>query len=197
MQKLYLKIKNRWWWFSAIIFLGWFLTKLLDYILNEIINKTKLFTDEISTLVNYQVPLSVILAYALSFFLVIMAYKLIQLYRVSKRDFKILKATYGKNELTIDITKELNGAVSNKSLVIVLSNNIAGDPCYGVSKIGKIKYQYCGKIFEKDYIEGELIVLPASSLTEPQIKSIIALLSSFGAEDMVIKGAEKALRGGN
>lgn len=197
MQKLSLKLKDKWWAIFLSFFLGWVLTKFLDYFLVPLVGKTEFFAIKISALLGYRVPLYILFSYLLAFILGVLVYKFVQWYKISKRDFKIIKATYGKNEFTIDITKELNDAVLNNSLNIVLSNNIVGDPCSGVRKIGKIKYQHNGEVLERDYIEGEFIILPRSSLSEVQIQAITALLSSFGAEPNVISGAEKALRGKN
>jgi hypothetical protein len=77
-----------------------------------------------------------------------------------KNNLKIYKAVYGNNDRWIDITQELNQAISKNKLNIVLSNKIAGDPIHGIQKIGKVKYSYDDMISVREYIEGDSVVLP-------------------------------------
>jgi hypothetical protein len=74
-------------------------------------------------------------------------------------NLKIIKATYGSGETFLDITDQLNKLVNKGKLKIVLNNDIAGDPTPGSVKVGKIKYELNGKIFEKDYTENDTVEL--------------------------------------
>jgi hypothetical protein len=74
--------------------------------------------------------------------------------------FRILKATYGKNDDTIDSTNKLNSRIKNGRLTVILSNEIAGDPVRNVMKIGKVKYTHNGKTEKREYVETEEIDLP-------------------------------------
>jgi len=80
--------------------------------------------------------------------------------KISHQGLKIINAKYYSNLYSVDITPELNDAIENNKLKIVLSNNIAGDPHKGERKNGKIKYKFDGKEDEKEYPEGEVIELP-------------------------------------
>jgi hypothetical protein len=76
------------------------------------------------------------------------------------KKLKIIEAKYFTDLYSLDITSNLNDAVEDNRLKIVLSNNIAGDPHKGIIKKGKIIYKYKGNKNEKEYTEGGIIDLP-------------------------------------
>ncbi|OGL35046.1 hypothetical protein A3F65_01750 [Candidatus Saccharibacteria bacterium RIFCSPHIGHO2_12_FULL_47_16b] len=78
----------------------------------------------------------------------------------SHRKLKIIKAVYGKNNLTQDIAKNLNRKIKNNKLHVQLTNEIGGDPAKGERKIARIKYWYDGKRHKVEYVELEIIDLP-------------------------------------
>jgi len=81
--------------------------------------------------------------------------------KVSRQKLKIMSAKYYSDDShSMDITSELNNAIQDNQLKIVLSNNIAGDPHHGIIKKGKIKYKIDRQEKEKEYKERELIELP-------------------------------------
>lgn len=84
----------------------------------------------------------------------------IQELRSKKQGLTILKASYGKNGKVIDITDKLNSLIKDGRLETILSNDLAGDPAGGMPKIGKIKYRYNGKVYVKEFVEMEAIILP-------------------------------------
>ena len=200
MQKIFLKYKDTWWVIIAIVILTWIIEKFLDYLIRisgGIIAYIYIPPGVIEVL-NKKISLSYLISLALSFvlgyFIFSKIHNAIRRREVRKRKLEILHATYGKNESQIDITNELNNSVNSNSLNIVLSNNIAGDPCPGIPKIGKIQYQYNGKILQRDYVEGEVIILP-TPIFEAQTQAILSLLASFGVGQQKIIGVEKVLRG--
>ncbi len=80
--------------------------------------------------------------------------------RNKKHQFRVVRATYGKDNKTVDITDILNAKINNNKLDVVLSNDLAGDPIEGITKLGKVKYRLDGKVYEKEYVEMETIRLP-------------------------------------
>jgi hypothetical protein len=88
------------------------------------------------------------------------ALMLIQERRNNRRGLVVLQARYGKDGRSKDITDPLNAAIVDNRLEMTLSNDIAGDPAPGTPKIGNIKYRYKGRIYEKEYVETEVVKLP-------------------------------------
>jgi len=109
--------------------------------------------------INYRINIPIFL-FLLILIVVFLSYKKYRKLLINKRKFKVLKATYGSEVKSIDITDELNKAVIEDKLKIVLNNNIAGDPHRGVKKKGKVRYEFDKKQDEKEYTEGEVIGLP-------------------------------------
>jgi hypothetical protein len=72
----------------------------------------------------------------------------------------IIKAEYGTNKKSLDITKQLTTSIHNNELHVLVSNDIAGDPDEGTPKFLKVKYSYQGKIFEKEIPEGTTFNIP-------------------------------------
>ncbi len=110
-----------------------------------------------SYILNVKVPIfSALLSILISYF----TYKFINKIKIDKRRLKILKATYGRDLHLIDITNELNNAIQDDKLIIVISNNIAGDPLIGYQKMATVLYEFDGHQVNKYCKEGETLVLP-------------------------------------
>lgn len=75
---------------------------------------------------------------------------------------EILHATYGSNELDkqIDVTSILRSQILNNKLTITSSNDIAGDPQYGVLKELVIAYRIGKEEFKITIIEGATETIP-------------------------------------
>ena len=165
MPKFFIKHKNKL-WFTIITFLlaepiKWGLDKFLDQIFKDAHVEGVEFIKTFLDILNYKVSVSYLLSLILGMIVLSYIFKFVRKINIRKRRLVILKATYGKNEKIIDLTDELNKAVINNTLKIVMSNNIAGDPCIGFQKIGRVKYMYDSQILDKDNIvEGETIILP-------------------------------------
>lgn len=155
MQKFFIKYRDRWW--SALIglFLVWLLNKLLDKTFSKI--DTGYILDKIIYFLNYKVSILAVFLGVATYSLIFRVYLRI---KAGKRNFKILHAIYGINNLWINITSELNNSVLENQLNIILSNNIAGDPAPGIRKVGIISYEYNGQKFQNNFTEGQAINLP-------------------------------------
>ena len=158
MQKFWIKNKDKLWTLPVLAILSWIFNKLLDFLHSNLITiDVHGFISAVVNFLNYKISILSIIS---GFLGVIFVYKIFERIKTSKRKLRIIKAVYGRDLVWLDITNELNRAVENDKLIIVLSNNIAGDPLVGVQKIGVIKYQYDGKIEEETFIEGVTINLP-------------------------------------
>jgi hypothetical protein len=105
-----------------------------------------------------KIPLSLVVLF---FVLLVIVSKLYNFVKFRGQKLKIIKAIYYTDDAhSIDITNELNKAIENNKLKIVLSNQIAGDPHYGVVKKGKIRYKINEREIEKEYQEGDVVELP-------------------------------------
>ena len=58
------------------------------------------------------------------------------------------------------MTEQLRSKISGNRLVIDATNDIAGDPEYGVVKKLKVKFHISGEVSEKEVDEGQTIMLP-------------------------------------
>lgn len=157
LTKLKIWFKNK--WINTLLFiLGIYLTSLLEPIFSTF---NKLFLPKFLTVIfylaNYNIPFYTI---PLSFLIIIVFNVTYRNFRIKSRSFKILSATYGSGNTFIDITNQLNDAVEDNKLKIVMSNNIAGDPTPGIRKKGKIRYEYANKESEIEYAESDTIDLP-------------------------------------
>lgn len=113
------------------------------------------------------ISVNVPLLYLLLFVVLAFAfYRISKRVKIRKRRFRVIKGTYGSADKSYDITQELNNAVVDNKLKLVLSNNIAGDPHVGVVKTGRIKYEFDGRKYEKEYTEGDVIDLPHTANSE-------------------------------
>ncbi len=157
MQKLYLKIKDHWIFWVATILFTWFLGKKLDYLYDN-----KLFgeiPDLVVKIISFRIAVPVvplILTTLLSSFL----YKIFRKFKNRKNELKIISAIYGAKNKYINVTNELDNLIFENKLKIIIGNNIAGDPIYGVPKKAKISYSFRGKKFEITCDENELLELP-------------------------------------
>jgi hypothetical protein len=79
---------------------------------------------------------------------------------IKSRKLKIIKARYGVNDSYVDITEELNKAVIDNKLAILISNEIAGDPFPGTRKVATVHYEYDNKKRNINKNESEVLVLP-------------------------------------
>jgi hypothetical protein len=155
MQKLYQKIKDHWFFVLGLIFITWFLQKLFDYLLGR---KNVIF-HRIFQVINYKINIAIV-PFIFGVFTPAIIYRIYRYYKYKKNKLRILDATYGIDSKFINITNELNKAVIDNKLKIILSNNIAGDPHKGKVKKGKIKYSFNDKESEKEFSENDLIDLP-------------------------------------
>ena len=73
---------------------------------------------------------------------------------------RVLRADYGADNITIDISEQLNSNIINDKLVIKITNEIAGDPVENFPKKLEIEYSYRGKIDSVAINEGEFLNLP-------------------------------------
>jgi hypothetical protein len=149
IQSYFLRIKDSW-----IFFLVFFILNLL---LPLLVSKIKI-SDLTCLLVflNYKLP---VWSLIVSLFLAFIANKIYKkITNIGK--LEILKASYGAGSQKIDITENLNKAIIDNKLKIVLSNNIAGDPIFGKLKRGIVDYKIGSKVKRMLYFEGEVIELP-------------------------------------
>lgn len=72
---------------------------------------------------------------------------------LKKNSLKIIYATYGTDEVSIDVTDIISNMVKNNKH-IKSCNKIAGDPCKGVKKFLYIQYFLDGKMMTKKVKEG-------------------------------------------
>lgn len=80
-----------------------------------------------------------------------------------KSDLNIISALYGKREKYIDISKLLNKLIKDNKLSVTITNDIAGDPIYGVKKELIIVYSFGSEFFRITKQEGEILNLPGGS----------------------------------
>ncbi len=87
-------------------------------------------------------------------------YKVYAMFNLSRSDLKIIKATYGTDTKKIDITNELNNAIVDNKLSILINNNIAGDPHRHQLKKAIVKYTYNGGEGDIKREEYKVLYLP-------------------------------------
>jgi DnaJ-like protein len=76
-------------------------------------------------------------------------------------DLQIVRAYYGLNNRTNDVTQLLRGRVQNGSLVIqVNNNNMGGDPAVGGDKVLTVIYRYQGREQTSTVKEGNTLRIP-------------------------------------
>lgn len=91
----------------------------------------------------------------------IMLSRILQKNKNKDKRLKIIEASYYTDNLhSLDMTRELNNAIENDKLKIVLSNNIVGDPEKTKKKSGKIRYTINGKESLREFQEKDLIEIP-------------------------------------
>ena len=75
-------------------------------------------------------------------------------------EFQVLRAQYGGEEKWVDVTRKVRARVNDNVLVIQASNEIAGDPAYGIFKVLRVKYKFQGAEHERECAEGQVLHLP-------------------------------------
>jgi hypothetical protein len=76
-------------------------------------------------------------------------------------DLQIVRAYYGLNNRTNDVTQLLRGRLQNSSLVIqVNNNNMGGDPVVGGDKVLTVIYRYQGREQTSTVKEGNTLRIP-------------------------------------
>jgi len=72
-------------------------------------------------------------------------------------DLQIITAQYGADANWIDVTKQVRSKVDNNKLIIRVSNELAGDPVFGVVKTLKVKYKLNGVEQQIEKQEGRIL----------------------------------------
>lgn len=78
----------------------------------------------------------------------------------SKTDLTILSATYGAEGKVFDVKDILQSLVQDGRLETLATNDLAGDPIYGVVKTLLVNYEFENVVIEKSFIEGQEVRLP-------------------------------------
>ena len=74
---------------------------------------------------------------------------------------RILSATYGSGNRTLDVTNVLSGRIQNNSLTINATNEIMGhDPAVGADKVLRVSWSFNGKTQETSVNEGKTLRIP-------------------------------------
>ena len=156
------KTKNTLIFISLIIFFEKIIEKIVEKLFDKF-DKLEIpidnFLNNILDILKIKISISVF-SLLISIIIILTGYKIYKFIQLRKNKLKIVKANYGSDSKKIEITDELNNAVEDDKLKIVLSNNIAGDPHRGVKKKGEIKYKFNNEIKEKKCNESDLIELP-------------------------------------
>ena len=170
IQKTYLKIKDQWWFLILAFFIAYIITAILDKIKISDINVVYLFGVRIVSAPLHKVGLLILELFKIQISIfsiligLLLSLLLIRVYKKNiifkRRKLIITDAWYGKDNQKINITRELNNAISENKLKLVLSNNIAGDPAFGVGEEACIKYIYNQKELKREYKENEVNELP-------------------------------------
>lgn len=133
--------------------------KFLNFIIELFSQNQNVILDFFKKILQFSIEIPVY-SILLFFAVIMLVSKIFNWIKNRNRKLKIIKAIYYTDAHSIDITDELNNAIENDKLKIVLSNEIAGDPHRGVRKKGKIKYKINGQEREKEHQESEVIELP-------------------------------------
>jgi len=157
MNKIYIKYKDT---LEGFIFSS-VAAALIAELLRFFISRLSTSGDKIAKVITniFQIKIS-ILTVVLYVGTIMVIYRTLSAIKINSRTFRIIHATYGQSGKNVDITPELNKAIIDNKLNIVLSNNIAGDPIPGTKKTGYIEYVNKGKEYEVTYSENETIQLP-------------------------------------
>ena len=75
-------------------------------------------------------------------FINILIPKNVRIKKVDKNKLVIIDAKYGFNDKYFDVTDKLNQMIIDNKLAILSSNELAGDPIFGVPKELRIKYRF-------------------------------------------------------
>lgn len=158
INKWYIKHKDHLLWVFIFFLIFYFIGKILDYITPRLAESGLHIFTRINNL-HIAIPAdSLVIGAAVIY--VILKYRLET--SINKNRLKILSAKYGANNSFIGITDELNKAVRDNKLVMLVSNDIGGDPIPGVRKVATIHYEYNGKKHNININESEPLILPTN-----------------------------------
>lgn len=150
----------------ATLVLNYFGTKFLENIYLEANIKSWFYVSFYKAL-SFKVNLLLLLV---SIVVVWLFYELIiYLININKK-FRVIKATYGTDNIRKDFTKKLNDSIVDGSIYIYLTNGFVGeDPVHGVQKKARIKYKLNDRVIDIEVIEGNLIQIPPAPERNPAI----------------------------
>jgi len=159
MKKWFLKNKNEILKAVIVAIIAGIIFKLVEIIPNSIISHKNIVINYLSKILEFSITIRIyhVVSFIILWIIVSWLYRKI---KNRNKKLKIIEAKYFTDSHSLNITNNLNDAIENNELKIVLSNNIAGDPHKGIIKKGKIKYKFNGQKAEKEYKEGDLIELP-------------------------------------
>ena len=143
----------------ATLILDFFGAKILNSVYPKINIDKNWFYHVIYIIFSFKVNL---LSLILSITTIWIIYILISYLITINKKFRVIKATYGTDNIREDFTKKLNDSIVEGSIYVYLTNGFVGkDPVHGVQKRAKIKYKHNDEIFDIEIVEGNLIQLPA------------------------------------
>ncbi|TGM60081.1 hypothetical protein EHQ94_01955 [Leptospira meyeri] len=105
--------------------LFWSLFTILGFLISSILWTRSLNT--IKTFLNFLLPIDY------------------QINLIHEKALNVISAKYGAEKSFIDATEILRRMIQSNRLTITASNDIAGDPIYGIQKVLKLSYQYEGE----------------------------------------------------
>jgi len=72
----------------------------------------------------------------------------------------ITTARYGLGDHYVDVSQQLNDAITDDKLRVFVGNQLAGDPCPNVAKNLILEYRFRDQTFQRTVNEGETLDLP-------------------------------------
>jgi hypothetical protein len=159
VQKLYLKIKDHWLFVILWLFVSWSLGKLFDLLLSNYQIVGRLISETFFTIATFKMTVPIVPVLS-ALILVGFIKRRVRAFQASQRKLRIIKATYGTNTKKIDITNELNNAIVDNKLKIIIDNNIAGDPHRRESKKAVVKYIFNEQQYDIECDEYGVLELP-------------------------------------
>ena len=73
---------------------------------------------------------------------------------------EVLEADYGTTHSNLDVSAELNDRIRGGSLKAIASNELMGDPEFGVVKNLTVIYRFGGLLMTNQFREGDIVILP-------------------------------------